>query len=83
MHVDLPADRVDEHEAPGRGTGDELVSDHLEQIDDAVRVPDVDDEVEVVVHPRLLPEQGVDAPAAVEPDVEAVLLEQPDDLEEA
>jgi hypothetical protein len=79
MNVDLASARIDKHEAPRRSSGDQGISETVQQLDDPARMPKLDDEVEVVVFPCLTPEQCVDTPAAVEPNIDSVSLYPADD----
>ncbi len=83
MDVHLPPEPVDHDEALRSSTGDELVPEPLEELDDAVGRGELRDQVEVVVDAGLEPEERVDAPSTVEPDSDTVALEHVDDLEKA
>jgi hypothetical protein len=82
MDVDLPTLPIDVDEALRGGAVHKLVPELREQLDDALRVPELDEEIEVVVLARFFSQQGIDAPAAVEPDVDALALEPVNDTEE-
>jgi len=74
MHVDLAPARIDHHEALRRSSGDQGISETGKQFYDPARVAKLDHEVEVVVFACLMPEQRVNTPAAVQPDIDSVDL---------
>src|SRR5437763_16010514 len=83
MHVDLATDVVHELEAHRRAATGEAVAERFQRRDQFRRLVERGYEIEIVVRARLLAEERVDAPAAVEPSREAGggdRIEQPSDL---
>jgi hypothetical protein len=71
VNVDLAPARIDHHEALGRSSGYERISQAVEQLDHPARVFELDHDVEVVVFARLMLEQRINTPAAVQPDIDS------------
>jgi len=69
VDVHLPPTRIRHHEAHRRSAIDQFVSEIVEELDDASRLPKLGDEIEVVVHARLTLEERINSPAPVEPGV--------------
>ena len=78
MAVDLPPGDVFEDEAGG--PFDVGAAELAEGLADALDVFEADAEIKIVVRARLLPEQRVDAPAAFDPHLDAVVAETPEDV---
>ena len=70
VDIDLTASRVEQHDGHRQLSLRHLVTLLAEFLDEQRHVPAGDDEIEVVVLPRLLAEQRVDTPATVQPDGE-------------
>ena len=78
--VDLPPGCVFEDEAGG--PFDVGAAELAEGLADALDVFETDAEIQIVVRARLLPEQRVDAPAALDPYLDAVVAETSEDVED-
>jgi hypothetical protein len=74
MNVDLAPARIDQHEAHRRSSRYERISQAVEQFDHPARVFELEHDVEVVVFARLVFEQRVNTPAAVQPDIDSIGL---------
>jgi hypothetical protein len=82
VHVHLMSLAIDELEARGRLAGGEHVAAFAQRLLDLRAVLEPGHAVEVVVRSRLLPEQRVDRPAAVEPDRDAARLQMREQVED-
>ena len=79
--VDLTTLAVLEGPPTGRVVEDQREPEAVQHATGVVAARRVDDQVDVAVVARLVPQQGVDAPAALDPDVDLLVGEGVQDLE--
>jgi hypothetical protein len=80
MTVDLSAGVILEDEA--RGPFDVRATELAEDAADSLDVLGAHAEIEIVVRARLLAQQRVDAPAALDPDVDSMLAQTAEDVDD-
>ena len=81
MDVDLPTDRIEQHDARRQLALRHFVALLAKRLDEQRHIGSGHDEIQVVVLSRLLAEQRVHAPATVEPDLDPRRHgEEPDDV---
>jgi hypothetical protein len=73
---------VEHDEVHGRASRSLTKTHRFEHLPEAVDLIVSEREVEVMVHPRLLPEERVDSPPAIQPDGDVGHVERVEDLED-
>lgn len=81
VEIDAPIPRIAHDEARRQLGFDHGEAEKRERVLRRFRIGERNDAIQVVVRPRLLPDQRVDAPAAIEPYADAGPAQRGDDLQ--